>query len=105
MASTLNVVEFVEGGRKYACRVEAPRRSQPEAWWWFRVAGDDNGYAPFRAEADDTEDSVRERVVAYYEDRISRRSLPWQDRGDARSAGASATAPAGVPAPAPQPAA
>jgi hypothetical protein len=86
MANSMNALDFVDGGRKYACRVEAPRRSQPEAWWWFGVAGDDSRYAPFRADADDTEDSVRDRVVQYYEDRISRRALPWQDRGDQRAA-------------------
>jgi hypothetical protein len=39
------------------------------------VSGDPNRYAPFRAAAEDTEASVRERVVAYYGDRLARR--PW----------------------------
>ncbi len=79
---SIDAFDFTDGGRRYACRVEAPRRGQADAWWWFTVTGDDAQYAPFRAEAGDTPDSVRPRVLAYYEDRLSRRGgAPWQDRG------------------------
>jgi hypothetical protein len=74
--------EFVDGGRTYTCRVEAPHDGRSDAWWWFQVSGDQARYAPFRAAADDTADSVRPRVLAYYEDRLARRGVPWQDRGD-----------------------
>jgi hypothetical protein len=64
--------DFADNGRTYACRVEAPRGGRAEAWWWFTVSGDDARYAPFPAAADDTQDSVRSRVVAYYEERLAR---------------------------------
>jgi hypothetical protein len=84
--------DFTDGGRTYSCRVEAPRGGRAEAWWWFSVSGDQARYAPFRAEADDTEANVRPRVLAYYEDRLARRGVPWQDRGDTPAA-----EPAGTP--------
>lgn len=90
MVSMDGAFDFVDGGRAYACRVEAPHRGRAEAWWWFAVAGDPARYAPFRAAVGDTEASVRPRVVAYYEDRLARRPMPWMDRGD--------TAPAPAPA-------
>lgn len=95
MSSTNAAFDFMDGGRTYTCRVEAPRRGRAEAWWWFGVTGDDARYAPFQAVADDTPDSVRPRVVAYYEDRLARRGVPWQDRGDAaEGAAAEGAAPA-----------
>lgn len=90
-------IDFVDGGRAYQCRVEAGRGAMRGDWWWFGVKGDDSRYAPFRADTDDTEDSVRARVVAYYEDRLSRRGIPWQDRGDA-AAPARPSAPSAAPA-------
>ena len=82
MESTTGAFVFVDGGRTYACRVEAPGRGRADAWWRFQVCGDQARYAPFRAAADDTTDSVRPRVLAYYEDRLARRGVRWQDRGD-----------------------
>ena len=93
MVTTLQSFDFTDGGRVYTCHVEAPRRGRADAWWWFTVTGDAARYAPFRADADDTEASVRPRVVAYYEERLARRGgAPWQDRGDA-------AAEPGAPAP------
>ena len=58
--------DFVDGSRAYTCRVEEADGGPPEAWW-FGVAGDDNSrYAPFRADAGDTEASVCARVVLNY---------------------------------------
>jgi hypothetical protein len=65
--------DFVDSGRSYSCRVEQPSATRPDAWWWFDVAGDRGRYAPFRAEADDTESSVRARIVSYYEAHLERR--------------------------------
>src|SRR5919199_3809860 len=84
---------FEDGGRTYTCRVEASRASRAEAWWWFGVSGDAQRYAPFRAEAGDTEDAVRSRIVSYYGDLIERRAQPaaprghWHRRGNGASAG------------------
>jgi hypothetical protein len=80
MVSMTGAFDFVDGGRSYTCRVEEPHRGRAEAWWWFDVAGDRNRYAPFRADVGDTQASVRDRIVAYYEDRIARRGLlDWRD--------------------------
>jgi hypothetical protein len=73
MESTTGVFDFVENGRTYKCRVEPLTRGRAGDWWWFGVSGDDSRYAPFPAAAQDTPDSVRPRVVAYYEERIARR--------------------------------
>jgi hypothetical protein len=72
--------EFEEGGRRYACTVEQRRTVPPESWWWFTVSGDQNRYAPFRTAAGDTQDAVRTRIVAYYIDRLERRSATTETR-------------------------
>jgi hypothetical protein len=88
MVSMTGAFHFVDGGRAYACRVEEPHGGRPEAWWWFDVAGDGNRYAPFRAAVGDTEESVRARIVAYYEERLARRGWAgWQDRSRAQRGG------------------
>ena len=82
MVSMTGAFEFVDGGRTYECRIEEPYRGRKEAWWWFAVAGDRNRYAPFRADIGDTQDSVRARIIAYYEDRVARRGwAEWRDKG------------------------
>ena len=97
---TTHTLEFVEGGRSYSCQVEPLSRSRPDAWWWFSVKDDGSRYAPFRAEADDTDDSVRARVVAFYEERLARRAMPWHPRGARPAAAAQpADAPAEASAP------
>jgi hypothetical protein len=70
--------EFVDGGRSYSCRVEQATGSRPDTWWWFDVAGDRGRYAPFRAEAEDTQASVRARIVSYYETHLERRGWRTQ---------------------------
>jgi hypothetical protein len=69
--------DFVDGGRTFACEIQRGGAGGNDAWWWFRVSTDDrHRYAPFRADAADTETSVRYRVVAYYDDLMTRRGLP-----------------------------
>jgi hypothetical protein len=68
--------EFVDGGRRYACKVE-PLRATREDWWWFSVSSEAHQrFAPFRATEADTPESVRLRVTAYYEEMLARRLLP-----------------------------
>jgi len=70
---------FVDGSRTFSCCVETMRGQRAEAWWWFRVSTDENQrYAPFRAEPDDTVDGVRSRVVAYYDNLLARRAEPMR---------------------------
>lgn len=80
MISINEAFDFVEGGRTYTCRIEDLHRGAPERWWWLNVTGDRNRYAPFRAVWDDTEDSVRSRMLTYYEERLTRHGGP-QTRG------------------------
>ena len=85
---------FEDAGRIFACHVEHARTRDVAAWWWFTVSSDSHRYAPFHADAGDTEDSVRSRVVAYYDALISRRSAPRQPwRRTDRAAGTPASAP------------
>ena len=70
--------DCTDGGRDYHCTVEERRSSLgTTTWWWFGVQGDRSRYAPFVASTEDTEMSVRSRVVAYYDDLIERRGLPY----------------------------
>lgn len=61
--------EFKDGSSTYTCTVESRAGDPADAWWWFAVTGDQQRYAPFRAAKSDTQGSVRERIVAYYENR------------------------------------
>lgn len=72
--------EFQEGGRSYTCTVEAMSGPDAEQWWWFAVSGDQQRYAPFRAERGDTRASVQERVVAFYTNRLYQLAQP-RERG------------------------
>jgi len=87
MIGTTEPIQFEEGGRRYTCRVETPQGARTGAWWWVDVSGDGHRYAPFQAADSDSEDSVRSRVVAYYEDRLARRNWTWRDRGASPSVG------------------
>jgi hypothetical protein len=84
---------FADGDRKYTCHIEG-LAGRPEAWWWFEVSGDTHRYAPFQAARGDTEASVRERIVAYYQNMLIRRAEParsWHNRGQPRPAAAATT--------------
>ena len=78
MIRTPESFEFEAGGRNYRCHLEQPTGVRADAWWWFGVVGDRGRYAPFRAEPDDTEASVRSRIVSYYEDHLQRRGWRTQ---------------------------
>ena len=58
---------FEHGGRKYTCAAEERTAAPAGTWWWFAVSHDQQRYAPFEAAAGDTQQSVRSRIVAYYE--------------------------------------
>ena len=68
--------DFEDAGRTFACRIEAARSPNAAAWWWFSVSNDSQRYAPFCSDASDTEDSVRSRIIAFYENRLARRDAP-----------------------------
>jgi hypothetical protein len=69
--------EFEDGGRKFTCTVEESKITQGESWWWFSVStGDKHRYAPFRTTNGDTRESVRIRIVGYYDNLLARRAEP-----------------------------
>ncbi len=97
MGRSIKGFDFVDGDRAFTCHVEEQRGDRPDTWWWFVVSGDRSRYAPFRAEKSDTEASVRERVIAYYAERLAPRVFGhWRGRG-------AAPAQAGAPAVAAKP--
>jgi hypothetical protein len=88
-------LEFEDAGRTYTCRVDDTPGSRLSSWWWFSVSGDGHRYAPFRAAEDDTPASVRDRVVQYYLNHLTRRSMPTEARSSwGRRPGAPAPGPA-----------
>lgn len=68
--------EFAADGRTYVCSTEERRGTNGEFWWWFTVTGDTSMYAPFQAASADTRQSVSERVLAFYTNRLFKRSQP-----------------------------
>lgn len=71
--------QFEDSGRTYTCCVEESRTSpstKTAPWWWFRVSNDDQRYAPFQAAPGDTRESVRARIVAFYNHRLERKAAP-----------------------------
>lgn len=85
--------EFEDAGRTFVCRVEQARAPRTTTWWWFTVSGDNSRYAPFHSGPRDTEDSVRERIVAYYDELLARRAAPRQPWGRPNKGAASTIAP------------
>lgn len=83
---------FSADGRQFECTTEERRGTPGEFWWWFTVSGDAQSYAPFEAKAGDTRDSVQERVLAFYRNRIARLAEPtvrggqWGQRPQAKPA-------------------
>jgi hypothetical protein len=93
-AKVMKDFEFVDGGRKFFCSVEVPRQAGMQPWWWFRLDTSGNTrYAPFEASPDDTEESVRERIIVYYAALLAAEARPayqrpvWQKPKPAAPAG------------------
>ncbi len=73
--------EFEYAERRYSCAVRARRGTADDAWWWFSVAGDPQSYAPFQTSVTDTQESVQQRVVDYYSNRLFQLAQPSQRGG------------------------
>lgn len=71
---------FEEGGRTYECSPEDLGDPSRGLWWWFTVSDDTQRYAPFETAAGDTRNSVRARIVEYYEHRLWVRAQPVEPR-------------------------
>jgi hypothetical protein len=92
MRRTIEAFEFEHGGRTYKCAAEARAGGKKEMWWWFRVSGDAQRYAPFEVVAGESRDAVATRIVAWHVALLERRSAPavspqawWQRRKQAAS--------------------
>lgn len=69
---------FQEGTRTFNCTVETRKGTEADAWWWFSVSGDNQRYAPFRRARGDTKESVQQRIVQFYNDRLFALTQPTQ---------------------------
>ncbi|HEY0242810.1 MAG TPA: hypothetical protein VGC52_09110 [Gemmatimonadaceae bacterium] len=73
--------EFVDQGRTFFCTLESPRHAGMRPWWWFRLDGDlTTRYAPFEQSPDDTQQSVKQRVIAYYAELLAIKARPVHPR-------------------------
>lgn len=73
--------EFVNEGRTFFCCIEAPRHAGMQPWWWFRLDGEPTTrYAPFEHSPNDTEVSVKRRVIAYYAELLAIKARPVHQR-------------------------
>jgi hypothetical protein len=73
--------EFENQGHRFSCATEAPRHVGLQSWWWFTLDDEKTTrYAPFEASADDTEESVQERIIVYYAELLAIRARPPRDR-------------------------
>lgn len=98
MARQTSAFSFVHGDLTFACQVEGERSSARGPWWWFTVSSEAHQrHAPFPADAGDTRDDVRARIIAYYEHRQARRAEPAQSRWQQRGARPAAPAAPATP--------
>jgi len=77
----IKAFEFEDQGHRFSCATEAPRHVGMQAWWWFTLDNEKTTrYAPFEVSADDTEQSVQERIIVYYAELLAIRARPPRDR-------------------------
>jgi hypothetical protein len=80
MDSPMKLMEFQEGNRTFVCRAESSPATPGTLWWWISVTGESSRYAAFRAESGDTEQKLRPRILAYYEQMRADRARPFVPR-------------------------
>lgn len=99
MSDGLQDFAFTDSGNEFVCTVERSRTPGGAGWWWFSVATDTRGqrYAPFQADPSDTQESVKRRIIEYYERMLIVRATPatspWQQRRALRTTDKAAAAP------------
>lgn len=93
MSDGLQDFTFTDSGNEFICTLERSRTAGRPDWWWFSVATDTRGqrYAPFQADPSDTQESVKRRIIEYYERMLVVRATPatspWQQRRALRTNG------------------
>ena len=71
---------FEADDRIFSCAIEKGRAAGAQPWWWFTVSGESHRFAPFQPAAEDTVESVRDRVLTYFRALLARRALPLDHR-------------------------
>ena len=71
---------FVDGDRTYTCTVEKRTAAPAGMWWWFAVSRDAQRYALFEVADNDTQASVKSRIIKYYENLLEIRARPPEPR-------------------------
>ena len=85
---------FVDRGNEFECTLEMSRTADRPSWWWFTVSSDTRRqrYAPFQFADSDTEQTVKQRILEYYDRLLESRAAPatshWQQRRAQRPAAA-----------------
>ena len=69
-------LEFKDGDRTFLCRAETSPATPDTSWWWVSISGESQRYAAFHAEAGDTPEQVRRRVLRFYADLLAARERP-----------------------------
>ncbi|HKC81441.1 MAG TPA: hypothetical protein VKB91_09620 [Gemmatimonadaceae bacterium] len=73
--------EFTDSGRTFFCSVEVPKQAGMPPWWWFRLdTSESTRYAPFEASPNDTKESVKARILAYYAELLAIQARPVHQR-------------------------
>lgn len=92
----MKFVEFENDGRTFTCEAKSSPATPGTVWWWMSVTGESQRYAAFRAEAEDTQANLRQRILSYYAKLLADRERPrevpgaWARR-NAQQRGAAAT--------------
>ena len=77
----MEAFEFEDQGHTFFCATETPRHAGSQTWWWFTLDGDKSTrYAPFEQSVEDTQQSVRERIIVFYAELLAIRARPRRER-------------------------
>ncbi len=76
----MDVIRFDDDGRTFTCRAGSSPATPGTLWWWLEVSGERQRYAAFRAEPDDTDATLRPRILAYYAQVLADRARPHLQR-------------------------
>ena len=72
--------EFQDGGRTFTCVAASSPATPGTFWWWVNISGEAQRYSAFRTQPDDTPQSLKRRVLAYYAQLLVDRARPPEIR-------------------------
>jgi len=79
-AARLTEIEFEDDGRTFRCTAASSPATPGTDWWWVSITGENQRYAAFRAEPNDTKASLQPRILAYYAQLLVDRARPREIR-------------------------